>query len=76
MLELLDRQKSLTVNQWKIFTACLFSIVIDFFDFALIGFVLAFFAKGLASDVRAIGGDPVCLGGGGDTGRDLFWLAR
>jgi hypothetical protein len=34
MLELLDQQKSLTINQWKIFTACLFSIVIDFFDFA------------------------------------------
>jgi len=45
MLELLDQQKSLTINQWKIFTACLFSIVIDFFDFALIGFVLAFFVK-------------------------------
>ena len=45
MLDLLERQKSLTINQWKIFTACLFSIVIDFFDFALIGFVLAFFVK-------------------------------
>ena len=45
MLELLDQQKSLTINQWKIFTACLFSIVIDFFDFGLIGFVLAFFVK-------------------------------
>jgi MFS family permease len=45
MLELLEQQKSLTTNQWKIFTACLFSIVIDFFDFALIGFVLAFFVK-------------------------------
>jgi MFS transporter, putative metabolite:H+ symporter len=45
MIELLDRQTSLTINQWKIFTACLFSIVIDFFDFALIGFVLAFFVR-------------------------------
>jgi MFS transporter, putative metabolite:H+ symporter len=45
MLDLLERQSSLSVNQWKIFTACLFSIVIDFFDFALIGFVLAFFVK-------------------------------
>ena len=45
MLDLLEQQKSLTLNQWKIFTACLFSIVIDFFDFALIGFVLAFFVK-------------------------------
>jgi MFS transporter, putative metabolite:H+ symporter len=46
MLDLLEQQESLTINQWKIFTACLFSIVIDFFDFALIGFVLAFFVKG------------------------------
>ena len=45
MLDLLEQQKVLTINQWKIFTACLFSIVIDFFDFALIGFVLAFFVK-------------------------------
>ena len=45
MLELLERQKLLTINQWKIFTACLFSIVIDFFDFALVGYVLAFFVK-------------------------------
>jgi hypothetical protein len=29
----------------EIFTACLFSIVIDFFAFALVGFVLAFFVK-------------------------------
>ncbi len=45
MLELLERQKSLTVNQWKIFTACLFSIMLDFFDFFLISFVLAFFVR-------------------------------
>src|ERR1700738_3652200 len=45
MLDLHEQQSSLTINQWKIFTACLFSIVIDFFDFALIGFVLAFFVK-------------------------------
>src|SRR5215469_284984 len=45
MLDVLEQQKSLTVNQWKIFTACMFSIVIDFFDFGLIGFVLAFFVK-------------------------------
>jgi len=45
MLDILEQQSSLTINQWKIFAACLFSIVIDFFDFALIGFVLAFFVK-------------------------------
>lgn len=45
MLELLDRQQSLTANQWKIFTASILSIMLDFFDFLLIGFVLAFFVK-------------------------------
>ena len=45
MLELLDRQKSMTVNQWKIFTACVFSVMLDFFDFGLIGFTLAFFVR-------------------------------
>ncbi len=45
MLELLDRQTSLTINQWKIFAACLFSIMLDFFDFFLISFVLAFFVR-------------------------------
>ena len=42
MLDLLERQVSLTINQWKIFAACLFSIMLDFFDFFLIGFVLPF----------------------------------
>jgi putative MFS transporter len=45
MLDHLDRHTSLTMNQWKIFTACLFSIMVDFFDFSLIGFVLAFFVR-------------------------------
>ena len=43
MLDLLDEQQSLTINQWKIFTACLFSTMLDFFDFFLISFALAFF---------------------------------
>ena len=42
MLELLEQQKSLTINQWKIFLACFFSLALDFFDFFLISFVLAF----------------------------------
>src|SRR6516164_6646294 len=45
MLDLLEQQNSLSINQWKIFTACLLSIMVDFFDFGLIGFVLAFFVK-------------------------------
>jgi MFS transporter, putative metabolite:H+ symporter len=45
MIELLDRQTSLTINQWKIFAAVILSIMLDFFDFLLIGFVLAFIVK-------------------------------
>jgi putative MFS transporter len=45
MLELLERQTSLTINQWKIFLACFFSLALDFFDFFLISFVLAFFVR-------------------------------
>jgi len=33
MLELLEQQKSLTINQSKIFLACFFSLALDFFDF-------------------------------------------
>jgi putative MFS transporter len=45
MIDLLDQQQSLTKNQWKIFTACVFSIMLDFFDFGLIAFTLAFFVR-------------------------------
>ncbi|HEY2537947.1 MAG TPA: MFS transporter [Stellaceae bacterium] len=45
MIELLDQQQSLTINQWKIFAAVILSIMLDFFDFLLIGFVLAFFVR-------------------------------
>jgi MFS transporter, putative metabolite:H+ symporter len=40
---LLERQQSLTANQWKIFGAGVFAVMLDFFDFFLISFVLAFF---------------------------------
>jgi len=43
MLEFLDRQQSMTANQWKIFGAGVFAVMLDFFDFFLISFVLAFF---------------------------------
>jgi putative MFS transporter len=42
MLELLDRQQKLTSNQWKIAIAATLGDMLDFFDFFLIGFVLAF----------------------------------
>ena len=45
MLELLDRQEKLTANQWKIAIAATLGDMLDFFDFFLIGFVLAFIVK-------------------------------
>jgi putative MFS transporter len=45
MLEILDRQTKLTTNQWKIAGAATLGDMLDFFDFLLIGFVLAFIVK-------------------------------
>src|SRR5580693_5656683 len=42
MLDLLERQKKLTLNQWKIISAAIIGDMLDFFDFFLIGYVLAF----------------------------------
>jgi MFS family permease len=42
MLELLERQRRLTVNQWKIISAAILGDMLDFFDFFLIGYALAF----------------------------------
>ncbi len=42
MLDLLERQQKLTINQWKIALAATLGDMLDFFDFFLIGFVLAF----------------------------------
>ncbi len=45
MLELLDNQQKLTANQWKIALAATIGDMLDFFDFGLIAFVLAFIVK-------------------------------
>src|SRR5260370_18782382 len=45
MLQLLEQQKKLTINQWKIFAAATIGDMLDFFDFLLIAFVLAFIVK-------------------------------
>jgi len=46
MLELLERQKTLTSNQWKIIATANLGDMLDFFDFFLIGYVLAFIIGG------------------------------
>jgi MFS transporter, putative metabolite:H+ symporter len=45
MLELLEAQHKLTANQWKIALAATLGDMLDFFDFGLIAFVLAFIVK-------------------------------
>jgi putative MFS transporter len=45
MLERLERQEKLTVNQWKIIATAGVGDMLDFFDFFLIGYVLAFILK-------------------------------
>jgi putative MFS transporter len=45
MLQLLEQQKKLTTNQWKIFAAATVGDMLDFFDFFLIGIILAFIVK-------------------------------
>jgi putative MFS transporter len=45
VLDLLESQQKLTANQWKIAGAATLGDMLDFFDFFLIGFVLAFVVK-------------------------------
>src|SRR6266446_5052449 len=45
MIELLERQTRLTANQWKLIVTGNLADLLDFFDFFLIGYVLAFIAK-------------------------------
>src|SRR6202047_2408810 len=45
MLERLEQQKTLTANQWKIIATANVGDMLDFFDFFLIGYVLAFILK-------------------------------
>ena len=45
MIEHLEQQKKFTINQWKIFAAATIGDMLDFFDFLLIAFVLAFIVK-------------------------------
>ena len=45
MLDRLERQKKLTANQWKLIATANLADLLDFFDFFLIGYVLAFVTK-------------------------------
>src|SRR3977135_1901357 len=45
MIELLERQKRLTKNQWKLICTANVADLLDFFDFFLIGYVTAALTK-------------------------------
>src|SRR5215813_6162867 len=45
MIELLERQKRLTVNQWKLICTANLADLLDFFDLFLIGYVTAALTK-------------------------------
>src|SRR2546430_12335295 len=45
MLERLEQQRRLTSNQWKLIFTGNLADLLDFFDFFLIGYVLAFITK-------------------------------
>ena len=45
MLEYLEHQKKLTANQWKIIATANVGDMLDFFDFFLISYVLAFILR-------------------------------
>jgi putative MFS transporter len=69
MLELLDRQQSLTANQWKIVGVTTVAQMLDFFDFLLISFTLAFLLRdwhltyGKAGIILLASGAAAVLGG-------------
>jgi MFS transporter, putative metabolite:H+ symporter len=72
MLEHLERQKSLTTNQYKIFAAAMIGDMLDFFDFYLIGFVLAFIIGGWHLTYGQSGAILLSSGIGAPLG-SLFW---
>ena len=72
MLENLERQKSLTTNQYKIFAAAMIGDMLDFFDFYLIGFVLAFIIGGWHLTYGQSGAILLSSGIGAPLG-SLFW---
>jgi putative MFS transporter len=72
MLEHLERQESLTANQWKIFAAATIGDMLDFFDFYLIGFILAFIIGGWQLTYGQSGAILLASGIGAPIG-SLFW---
>src|ERR1700726_5009260 len=72
MIELLERQKKLTANQWKLICTANVADLLDFFDFFLIGYVTAALTKEWSLPYWQGGGRLLAFGLCWVPGR-LFW---
>lgn len=76
MLELLESQKRLTLNQWKVALAATLGDMLDFFDFYMIGLVLGFVVKDWHLTVGQSGAILFASGVSAPFGSLLYgWLA-
>src|SRR5437868_1096226 len=72
MIELLERQKKLTTNQWKLICTANLADLLDFFDFFLIGYVAAALTKQWSLTYWEGGGILLASGLGAVPGA-FFW---
>src|SRR6202162_4119926 len=72
MIELLEQQKKLTINQWKLICTANLADLLDFFDFFLIGYVTAALTKQWS--LTYWGGGAILLASGlGAVPGAFFW---
>src|SRR6202023_1458831 len=72
MIELLEQQKKLTINQWKLICTANLADLLDFFDFFLIGYVTAALTKQWSLTYWEGGGILLASGLGAVPGA-FFW---
>ena len=72
MIELLEQQKKLTTNQWKLICTANLADLLDFFDFYLIGYVTAALTKQWSLTYWEGGGILLASGLGAVPGA-FFW---
>src|SRR5215510_14914716 len=72
MIQLLDQQKKLTINQWKLICTANLADLLDFFDFFLIGYVTAALTKQWSLTYWEGGGILLASGLGAVPGA-FFW---
>ena len=72
MIELLEGQRKLTANQWKLICTANLADLLDFFDFFLIGYVAAALTKQWSLTYRE-GGAILLASGLGAVPGAFFW---